>query len=74
MFMEFPSKGQEQIGKLWPETGVRTGKATPTSMDKASLLRLPPAMDATWCLTMLHPQVGPLDKPSMATNSLKHIT
>lgn len=74
MFVEFPSKVQEQIGNLWPETGVRTGKATVTSMDKASLLRLPPARDALWSLTMLHRQVGPLAKLSTATNSFKHIT
>lgn len=71
MFKQFQSKVQGLIGNQCPETGVRTGKATLTSMDKASPLRLPLARAAPWSLTMLPLIAGPLARPSQGNNSIK---
>jgi hypothetical protein len=69
MFMLFPSKGQEPVGKPCPETGVRTGKATLTSMDKASHSRSPQVMAALSFLSRLPLPVGPSARPLAAYNS-----
>lgn len=69
MFMLFPSKGREPVGNPCLETGVRTGKATLTSMDKASLSRSPQVMAALSFLTMLPLLPGPSARPSAADNS-----
>jgi hypothetical protein len=42
MSMQSQSKGPKVAGKLCQEIGDKIGKAIPTSMDKASLLKSPP--------------------------------
>jgi hypothetical protein len=69
MSMLFPSKGREPVGNPCPETGVRTGKATVTSMDKASHSRSPRVIGALSFLTMLPLLAGPSARPSVAANS-----
>lgn len=73
MFMLFPLKGQKLVGNPCRETGVKTGKATLISMDKASPLRFQQAMAALWYLTMLSRRAGPSAKLSVAYNSLPEL-
>lgn len=67
----FQSKGPGLVGKQCPEIGARTGKATPTSMAKASLSRSLPVMAAQWCPTMLPQLGGPLGRPTVVPNSAR---
>ena len=69
MSMLFPSKGPELVGKQCQGTGVRTGRATLTSMAKPSHSRSPPVMAVLWSLTMLLQVVGPLGRPIVVHNS-----
>lgn len=62
MCILWPSRAQELPGKPCQGTGGKIGRATLTSMAKASLSRLPQVMAAVWCLTMLPLVVGPLGR------------
>lgn len=71
MFMVWQSKGQEQVGSQCPGTGARTGRATPTLTDRASLSRSPPATAALLSPTTVPPPAGPLARPSPEHSSAK---
>jgi len=69
MCTQCPSKGPELDGNQCQGTGARTGRATPTSMDKPSLFKSPPVMAELWQATMWHQPIGNLARPSKEANS-----
>jgi len=69
MCIQCPSKGQKLGGKPCQEIGAKTGKATPTSMDKPFLFKSQPVMAELWQATMWHQAIGNLAKPSKEANS-----
>lgn len=60
------SKGLGLDGKPCQETGGKIGKATPTSMDRASPSKSPQVMAEPSLSTMLRLQIGSLAKPLRA--------
>ena len=62
MFTLCPSRGLGLGGKPCQGTGARTGRATPTSMARASPSRSPPVMAGLSLATMLHLLIGNLDR------------
>lgn len=69
MCMLWPSKAQELDGKPCQGTGGKTGRATPTWMDRVFPLQSPPAMATVCSHTMLPHLVGPLGRPTLEGNS-----
>lgn len=74
MSIQLPSRAQELVGNPCQEIGDKTGKATLTLTDKASLLRSPLVMVTLCSATMSSLPVGPLAKHSpVLHNSLNQI-
>jgi hypothetical protein len=69
MFILCLSKGPELVGKQCQGTGVRIGKAIPSSMAKASHSRSQLVMVVLWSPTMLLQLGGPLGRPIVVLNS-----
>jgi len=69
MCILWPSKVQGIGGKPCQGIGAKTGRAIPTLMDRVSPFWSPQVMAAVSSHTMLHHQVGPLDRPTPEGNS-----
>ena len=69
MCILWPSKVQGVDGKPCQGIGAKTGRVIPTLMDRVSPFWSPQVMVAVSSHTMLHHQVGPLDKPTLEGNS-----